>query len=851
MMTVRELITLAASWAVRVRGEILSLSGRCDIQSLKSSWDHACKEVSTEESFADDLAQRAVCGMVFAHLSGSEEKDALIEEARSIEDLGLNDLQRTLKELVIENKVDSRGEPWVYFYEDFLGAYDPAKRKKAGVWYTPTAVVQTTVKMVNHVLTQELERPLGFADPEITTLDPATGTGTFLVAAIDSTTAPDEHLSKNMIGFEILPGPHGLAKLRVGEALRRMTGRTDLEALVLRTNALDNPAVEGGLFHLFSNKEEDLADEIRSERKINVVIGNPPYRRVKGEFDIGGWVLRGPVPGKGIGSNLFDDLRELANQRGMGVHLKNAYNLYVFFWRWALWKVFEAHGDGPGVVAFVTASSWLTGPGFGGLRQIVREQADNVWIVDLGGNMRGAHPEKNVFGIGSPVSIVIVSRKNITDKSTLAKVHYHKVFGSVEDKLEELGRLPPMDSWEILDIIDPQGRMMPATEDSVWADMIPLTELFPWHQSGAKAGRTWVISPNKEDIRKRWFTLFDAPPEKRAELFQESRDRVVHKTCETKGVPSGPAVLMVRGDPGEPNIVKYGFRSFDTQWLLLDARFMNRASPSLWEAASDRQVYLSTVITTEIGVGPGMTCSAHVPDGHYFMGLEGGGMIPLYKEDGSPNCDAKLFSYLREMWGDVTMDDIGAYVYGLLSSPMYQEKFAVALRTPGPRVPLTADLILWKKVVAIGKDLMWLHTFGERFGENRTFEPLPDVHWIRPVTIWPSTIKDVTYNPVDQTLTVGDGVLMGVEEAVWKFEVSRMQIIRKWISYRTKIGAGRAVSSLSPLDKIRGSLWDGLWSEELVNLVSVLTITVKNQHIQAMLLERVINGPLISTLDLN
>jgi len=179
--------------------------------------------------------------------------------------------------------------------------------------------------------------------------------------------------------------------------------------------------------------EQNRSKRIKAERRITVVIGNPPYRRVRADIEgrgSGGWVLTGPVPGRKRGGSLFDDLRTIAQKNRLGVHFKNAYNLYVYFWRWSLWKAFEAHGDGPGIVTLITGSSWLTGQAFAGLRQLARELADEIWVLDLGGDNRGANPEENVFSIETPVAVVVLVRDGKSNPKQLAPVHYRRISGS-------------------------------------------------------------------------------------------------------------------------------------------------------------------------------------------------------------------------------------------------------------------------------------------------------------------------------------------------------------------------------------------------------------------------------------
>ena len=143
-----------------------------------------------------------------------------------------------------------------------------------------------------------------------------------------------------------------------------------------------------------------------------VCLGNPPYDRQ--EIDLadaeterkGGWVRFRAADVEEEARPLLEDFLDPARQAGAGVHLKNIYNDYVYFWRWALWKVFEST-DGPGIVSFITAASYLRGPGFVGMREVMRRTFDELWIIDLEGDSRGARKTENVFNIQTPVAIAV------------------------------------------------------------------------------------------------------------------------------------------------------------------------------------------------------------------------------------------------------------------------------------------------------------------------------------------------------------------------------------------------------------------------------------------------------------
>jgi predicted helicase len=192
-----------------------------------------------------------------------------------------------------------------------------------------------------------------------------------------------------------MPGPYAVAHLRIGQRIAEISGKLSPEVRVYLTDTLDDPASAPETIPLWGDadvlaEERRRAQSVKRDENIMVAIGNPPYRRLKKSSGEGGWV----VP-SGKGRSLFDDILEPANAVTIFSHIASLYNLYVYFWRWAIWKVFEAQGDGPAVVSFITASSWLTGPGFVGLRQLAQSIGDEIWVCDLGGDNCGTHIEEN------------------------------------------------------------------------------------------------------------------------------------------------------------------------------------------------------------------------------------------------------------------------------------------------------------------------------------------------------------------------------------------------------------------------------------------------------------------------
>lgn len=175
-----------------------------------------------------------------------------------------------------------------------------------------------------------------------------------------------------------------------------------------------------------------------------VCLGNPPYDRHAAANNTnhaatGGWVRWGDDD-SGSNSIFRRNFLQPAVDAGHGVRVHNLYNLYVYFWRWALWKVFEhSTAGGPGIVSFISASSYVDGDAFAGMRDHMRHICDEIWVLDLGGEGRGTRRDENVFAIQTPVAIAVAARYGQPNPTTPAIVRYARIQGST--RMEKLAAL--------------------------------------------------------------------------------------------------------------------------------------------------------------------------------------------------------------------------------------------------------------------------------------------------------------------------------------------------------------------------------------------------------------------------
>lgn len=788
-----------------------------------------------------------------------------------------------------------RKGPWFHFYEDFLAAYDPKLRKDAGAYYTPVEVVLAQVRLVDDILVNRLGKRLGFADPDVVTLDPAAGTGTYLVGVIEHAlgrvraeqgpgAVPGQAtaLAANIYGFENMVGPFAVTELRVTRALRDR-GATLPEGgpHTYLTDTLESPHAKPPLVPLFLKpiaEQHAKALNVKSTVPVIVCLGNPPYDRhaavdVQDERSLprcGGWVRFGdPLPHDSKKNQNRNDVR-LRNYRsilteretrsilrdftypavqaGHGVHLKNLYNLYVYFWRWALWKVFEHEtASGPGVVSLISASSYLDGDAFCGMREHMRRLCDEIWILDLGGEGRGTRKSENVFAIQTPVAIAVAVRVADARKSRPAKVHYARIEGSREDKLKMLDAIRDFASVKWQDCPgDWQAAFRPAGKGKYFEWPL-LTDLMPWQHTGCEFKRTWPICHDADTLKERWSAFLRASD--RAEAFKETRDRKIGSKCPSlmRGDQPPKPLDQLSGDAPAPRIERYGYRSFDRHWMFADGRLGDYLRPDLRGAHGRSQVYVASSVVLELGRGPSLTCTPHVPDRHYFAGRGGKDIIPLYRnaEATEANVLPGLLEVLRGRYKrKLAPEDLFAYVYGAMAQPAFTARFSRELQTREVRVPITKDQALFMKVRDVGARLLWLHTYGERFvprGRRRGHVPRSGAKCVKAVPGDPDGYPEsFNYNEATRTLRVGDGEFAPVAPEVYEFEVSGLKVVQSWLRYRMKKGAGK---KSSPLDDIRPERWTGQFTTELLELLWVLEATVAGYPEQAKLLEAVTAGP--------
>ncbi|PYF99068.1 N-6 DNA Methylase [Georgenia satyanarayanai] len=859
---------------------------------LANDWRALLFPTADDDTFADGYAQAVTFALLLARTEGIDvtgqplhEIGAALGDDHSLMGRALQlltddvaaDFRVTLDLLVrVIGAVDwarvrrGRRDTYLHLYENFLEQYDNDLRKQSGSYYTPREIVDEMVRLTEEALVARLGRERAFRDPDVLTVDPAMGTGTYLHTILERVAEHTEavdgpgavagvvrQVAERLVGFELQMGPYAVAELRATDLLASHGASAPASGMRFYvTDTLDDPAaaetqIGSGLRLIAESRRR--ANEVKRRANVTVVIGNPPYReRAEG---MGGWVEKGSEAHGKNARGILEDWRDPDTAR----HFHNLKNSYVYFWRWASWKVWEStphdadDGDA-GVICFISTSGYVGGPGFTAMREYLRREASEGWVIDLTPEGQTPDVPTRIFpGVRQPLAIGLFIRKADAMGDVPATIHYRAVHGRQAEKFAELSRISLDDDGWRLARTDWTAPLTPSA-DTAWDTYPALNDLLPWTSPGVTGNRRWPYGPSSRVLERRWRMLqAEADPRARAELFKETGDRSL--TSRPQPLPlvvDAPSDSLAQDRGASMNPVRVGYRSFDRQWLIPDARVLDRARPDLWAARVRGQVFTIEQHSKVIEDGPGLVFSTLIPDMDHFNN-RGGRTLPLLYPDGSPNLAPGVIRALsKELGRQVTASDVLAYVAGVVAHPGFTRTFADELTTPGIRVPLTADAQLFADAVALGEQVVWLHTYGEMYaGSDR---PRGDVRYppgderqpkaLTPITTMPT---GATYDANRAVVVLGDGEFGPVREEVWDYAVGGKNVIKSWVNYRKAEPGGK---KSSPLDHVHVDEWDPDWTTELIDLFTVLTRLVELEPEQAELLERVLAGPLLTMEEL-
>lgn len=707
-----------------------------------------------------------------------------ISDKRVIDSVGIGfdvmrDTVNSFDPKILAPRRDGR-DPILYFYEDFLRVFDPEARERYGVYYTPLQVVRFMVGALDRVLREDLGTK-GLRDKDVTILDPATGTGTFLLGiaervrqqVMDEEGGPAagmalKSLASRMFGFELLIGPYAVAHYRLHHALANRPPDdeedepqpVDLPRLgVYLTDTLSRPDAitpmgRLGIPGVPIDEERERANEIKTRERILAIIGNPPYKRLEeGEDET--------LVGRWMNEEIWPDLKQPVKDAGKGGQLNTFPEFSVAFWRWAIWKLFEAeNAPQKGVIAFITNRKYLTGWPYAGLRKMMRERFDRLEIIDLRGDVRAGvrgdvERDQGVFNIQVGTAICVAVADGSKTEGELAEVRYTDSWEeekfSKKAKLEWLEGMQTAGSPHSPIIVDRDGLedFRPAPfQVGAW---VSVREVFSFSKSGMKSGDDPIfVAISSAQLKKK---IVDYLAERGERTFDEK---------------------FVR---------ELAYRPLDSRKFYNDLPLLNRPGPEMQLAWGEENVGLYS-LKSNTSVGPSLWCHQILPDYHALKGSNGGYAFPLYdRRRGAEahNFSPAILTALAEAYGEpVSPEDLLGAILALLSATSYTVRFAEDLEDTFPHIPFPADPGLFKEAAAIGAEIRALEGFArEPLAEFR----LKDFCRLRSE----ASGKVALHESEDGNWYFcedGTGKFDGLPAAVWEFSVSGYRVLKRWVEAR-------------------------------------------------------------------
>ncbi|MBN2237186.1 MAG: N-6 DNA methylase [Bacteroidales bacterium] len=732
---------------------------------------------------------------LFGYISGPDIDDRIKWIVDSLADVFLaTNVEEILKNYGKSTKME---DPIIHFYETFLSEYDPKLRKSRGVWYTPQPVVEFIVRAVDDILKTEFDLPQGLADTSKTNikvntqtidkrsitgykqvdqevhkvqiLDPATGTGTFLAEVTKHihkkfagqqgiwSNYVETHLLPRLNGFELLMASYAMAHLKL-DLLLKETGyiaSKDQRFKVYLTNSLEEYHPDtGSLWATVLANEANEANHIKRDSPVMCVIGNPPY--AVSSTNKNNWI-----------ENLIADYKRNLNEKSYN----SLSDDYVKFIRYGQYFVEK---NGSGILAYISNNSFIDGIVFRQMRKNLLECFDKIYILDLHGNAKkkevcpDGSTDQNVFDIMQGVSINLFIKTGKKKKNELGKIFNSDLFGKRESKYKFLNNntLSSL-NWKQLNCTEPNYFFV--EKDFVgkieYVKGIKIDELFPVNSVGIVTSKDAVlVAYTREELTSQVESHYDITSDK-------------------------------------SRIQKVDYRIFDKRFIYYDTKLIDRARDKVMKHALQKNLVLNTPKQAIkgfnhifIGNSP---CDKNYIDSAGQFGAGNAFPLYLYEENNGqqkieesseriPNLNTKKVQEIAEKinltftnekeTGKNTFApiDVLDYIYAVLHSPKYREKYNEFLKIDFPRVPYPKDQVTFWQLVKLGGEIRQIHLLESLTIENHIAQyPIGgDNEVLKPIFKEGKVyINDTQY-------------FDNVPEIIWNFFIGGYQPAQKWLKDR-------------------------------------------------------------------
>ncbi|OGU39198.1 MAG: DNA methyltransferase [Ignavibacteria bacterium GWA2_36_19] len=730
--------------------------------------------------------------------------------------LAVSDAKKILDHYYHEGK---GSDPVLHFYETFLAEYDPATREKRGVYFTPEPGVSFIVHSLHQILKEKFNMPDGLSSKDVTLLDPAGGTLSFMAKAIE--VAVEEFVNKygkgavknlikdqilqNFYAFELMMAPYAIGHMKIAFLLEELGYKMEDDERVkyYLTNTLDMKELEETKFPGMSSlsTESHEAGKVKKQVPILVVLGNPPYSGHSS--NTGEWISK--------------EIKEYYQVDGKPLGEKNPKWLqddYVKFIRFSQWKIDQA---GEGVLGFITNHSYLDNPTFRGMRQSLMNSFDEIYILDLHGNSLkkekapDGSKDENVFEIQQGIAIAFFIKYKDGKKK---QVYHQEIYGLRESKYDWLDKHNIKNvKWKKV-APHPEFYLFIPTDDKLanhYYSFNKITEIFPINSVGIVTARdNFVIDFDKPTLERRIRDFIN--PKIDDEILKRSFGLSENQSWKIKDQRE----KLKKDLDWKDSIKKILYRPFDERWILYHDEMIERTRREVMDQLLQENIGLVTsrqtglefrhIFITDKIIEFNLTGTA----GKYGSGY----LFPLYiyrKTKAEPKKKAVLTQllmfepeveyeailsnislevrnileknykkpFLNPFDGDKEIKGFGSkdifyYIYAILYSTTYRTKYAQFLKIDFPRIPFTKNYKLFIQLGKLGKQLADLHLLKSK-DLDITISKFPKS----------GTNKVEKPKYEDEKVWISKGQFFdGIKEEVWKYQIGGYQVCEKWLKDR-------------------------------------------------------------------
>ena len=785
-------------------------------------------------------------------------------EGIDFDELGVAEVVELLDQANMEAVVHDFGDrnpqedPVIHFYEHFLDAYDKKQKVKRGVFYTPRPVVSYIVRSVDELLRSEFGLTDGLADttawgemaeryedlkiPEGTSptqafvqiLDPATGTGTFLVEVIDlihnTMTAKwksqghgekkiqtlwNEYVTKHLLprlhGYELLMAPYAIAHLKIGLKLYETGYRfgSDERARVYLTNALE-PAGDKQLtldFLPALAHEATAVNEIKRKQRFTVVIGNPPYS--VSSWNNGAWILK-----------LTEDYKR--NVRSEESQIQSLSNDYIKFIRLGQWCV---DSSDIGLLGLITGHGYLHGTQPRDLRLCLSRSFSKLFLLDLHGSVRRSRSEATVdepvFEIMTGVAICLAVRSRTAHSGFLGQSSQRSLASALANKFDTLS------TSTVLALHDGVAGHFPAPPFYSFAPASTAPEIAEEYQAFVDLPSCFGTGNRTADKEKYWatgmasqqddlaisFSAAEVAAKLRAltesESYEDLRGR--YRLCTTSQWSYEDARAWARTNEWRNSLGRVAYRPFDLRWSVLHKHVLTILRHRVMSQLSAGGKNVALVASRAVSDGSFAHASiVDVPADKIFLSSKtstNAYVFPLFFDHVQlgtsvrrPNLSRTFLKAFCDVTGNhldsqsglpvgVTAHDVLHYIYTVLHSTAYRERYGEFLKREFPRIPIPGSVDLFSALAELGDELAALHLFETSklscLITTYTGPKNPEVGRVgwSDGTVWLDAGKTMAREGHRATKP-GTICFRGVPEEVWDFHIGGYQVCHKWLKDR-------------------------------------------------------------------